>query len=571
MYGMKKHILLFLHLMILTVAFGQANISFTDKTNFAGLGGSHLNNGLALGDYDGDGREDLYVSALNGGPNRLYRNLGNFLFEEVSTQAGVNYAGTSKVSSWADIDNDGDADLYVGNRDELDLLYINQGDGTFVEEGALRGIYNPFPASSVLFADINRDGWLDLYLGNVNNPNKLYINNGGGYFTDHTQASGAGDQAVAMGSVFFDFDLDGDDDLYLTHDAQVPYILFENMGDATFTNISADANVNYAGFGMGADVGDFNLDGYMDLYITNLYDNVLYQNRGDGTFENVGEALGVNDPGMGWGNVWGDFDNDRLPDIYVVNDYYFSPYDNVLYRNTGTGFEIASEGDPCESPYAGYATVAADLNDDGRLDILLANSGAPGVQLFQNTTSDVKHFISFHLEGVESNHDAIGAKIEVYTAAGIQYDQVIGNSGWAADNGRWIHFGLADQVVVDKIIIKWPSGVVEEIQNLNGDQKYRIREGEGVITAAKEITSTIKSCQTILNDDQLNIRFLSTPDIQSLNISDMAGRSIPASYTLSQEVVNVVLPSLPSGIYQLMVVQADDVCVSMFWHVGGIR
>jgi len=493
------------------------------------------------------------------------------LFEDVSVQAGVNYAGTSKVSSWADIDNDGDADLYVGNRDEADLLYINQGDGTFQEEGAIRGINNLFAASSVLFSDINRDGWLDLYIGNVNNPNVLYINNGGGYFTDHTQASGAGDQAVAMGSVFFDYDLDGDDDLYLTHDAQVPYILFENMGDMTFTNISADANVNYAGFGMGADVGDFNLDGYMDIYITNLYDNVLYQNMGDGTFENVGEAFGVNDPGMGWGNVWGDFDNDRLPDIYVVNDYYFSPYENVLYRNTGSGFEIASEGDPCESPYAGYATVAVDLNDDGLLDLLVANNGAPGVQLFQNTTSDPKHYISLHLEGVESNRDALGAKIEVYTAAGIQYDQVIGNSGWAADNGRWIHFGLADQQVVDKVVIRWPSGAVQQIDGLDVDQKYRIREGEGVISATKEIKNQIKSCRAITADDELNISFPGAPDIKSLTITDMSGRGISATYTLMQEEVNVALPSLPSGVYQLMVVQEDELCVSRFWHLGGIR
>lgn len=562
---------LLLTLTLTTTISLSSQISFVDKTNFAGLGGSHLNNGLALGDYDGDGREDLYVSALNGGPNRLYRNLGNLLFEEVSAQAGVNYAGTSKVSSWADIDNDGDADLYVGNRDELDLLYINKGDGTFREEAAQRGIQNPFPASSVLFSDINRDGWLDLYIGNVNNPNKLYINNGGGYFTDHTQASGAGDQAVAMGSVFFDFDLDGDDDLYLTHDAQVPYILFENMGDMTFTNISTNANVNYAGFGMGADVGDFNLDGYMDIYITNLYDNVLYQNMGDGTFENVGEAYGVNDPGMGWGNVWGDFDNDRLPDIYVVNDYYFSPYENVLYRNTGTGFEIASAGDPCESPYAGYATVAADLNDDGRLDLLVANNGAPGVQLFENTTSDLKHYISLYLEGVESNRDAVGAKLEVHTTAGIQYDQVIGNSGWAADNGRWIHFGLADQQVVDKVIIRWPSGVVQQVDELQADHKYRIREGEGVISAIKEAKNAIKSCQMISGDNELSITFQSVPDVRTLNITDMAGRTFPASFAQSQETLKVQLPSLPSGVYQLMVVQTDEVCVSKFFQGGTIR
>ncbi|HSF88108.1 MAG TPA: FG-GAP-like repeat-containing protein, partial [Saprospiraceae bacterium] len=489
----------------------------------------------------------------------------------VSAQAGVNYAGTSKVSSWADIDNDGDADLYVGNRDEADLLYINQGDGTFLEEAATRGINNLFATSSVLFSDINRDGWLDLYIGNVNNPNVLYINNGGGYFTDHTQASGATDQAVAMGSVFFDYDLDGDDDLYLTHDAQVPYILYENMGDATFTNVSADANVNYAGFGMGADVGDFNLDGYMDIYITNLYDNVLYKNNGDGTFENVAPLYGVNNPGMGWGNVWGDFDNDRRPDIYVVNDYYFSPDVNVLYRNTGTGFEIASAGDPCESPFAGYATVAADLNDDGRLDLLVANNGAPGVQLFQNTTSDPKHYISFHLEGVESNRDALGAKIEVYTATGIQYDQVIGNSGWAADNGRWIHFGLGHQQVVDNVIIRWPSGLVQQFDGVWGDQKYRIREGEGLISAAKEIKNQIKSCRAITGDDELNISFSGAPNIKSLTITDMSGRSIPTTYTQSEEAVNVALPSLPSGVYQVMVVQPEEVCVSRFWHGGVIR
>lgn len=554
--------------LVISVLTGQANISFADKTNFAGLGGSLLNNGLSLSDYDNDGREDLYVCALNGGPNRLYRNMGNFIFQEVSATAGVRYTGTSKVSSWADIDNDGDADLYVGNRDEADLLYINQGNGTFIEEAANRGIQNPAPASSVLFSDINRDGWLDLYIGNVNSPNKLYLNNGSGYFSDHTQASGATDLAVAMGSVFFDYDLDGDDDLYLTHDAQVPYILYENMGDATFQNISSAANTNYAGFGMGVDVGDYNLDGYMDMYITNLYDNVLYKNNGDGTFENVGPALGVNDPGMGWGNVFADFDNDRLPDIYVVNDTYFSPYNNVLYHNTGSGFEIVSEGDPCESPYGGYATVASDLNDDGLVDLLVANNGAPGVQLFQNNSSGTGHYISFYLEGVESNRDAVGAKIEIHTSAGVQYDQVIGNSGWATDNGRWIHFGLADQTSIDKVVIKWPSGQEEQIEDLQADQKFRIREGEGVITSSKEIRGVVKACQMISSDDELNIQWSTPSDIQVINLSDMAGRSIPFTAETTPVEAKIDLPALPSGIYQIMIIQAGQTCVSRFWHVG---
>ena len=545
----------------------HAQIHFADKTNFAGLGGSLLNNGISLGDYDNDGLEDIYVCALNGGPNRLYRNLGHFLFEEVSAQAGVNYSGTSKVSSWADIDNDGDADLYVGNRDEAGLLYINQGDGTFTEESSLRGLINNAPASSVLFSDVNRDGWLDVYIGNVLKPNVLFINTGQGHFTDHTQASGATDQAVAMGSVFFDYDLDGDDDLYLTHDAQVPYILYENMGDASFQNKSQDAQVNYAGFGMGVDVADYNLDGYMDMYITNLYDNVMYQNNGDGTFTNVASLFGVNDPGMGWGTVWADFDNDRYPDIYISNDTYFSPYPNRLYRNVqAEAFALVSGADPCESPYAGYAAVSSDLDDDGMMDLLVANSGAPGVQLFENI-SDTNHYISFRLEGVTSNRDAIGAKLEVYTALGVQYDQVIGNSGWAGNNGRWIHFGLADQTHVDKVIIRWPSGAVEEIEDLQADQKYQIKEGEGVQTATHQAERSALSCHVISKtNDQWTIATES--EIQHVTLFDLTGKKIPVAWTNQDHNVELTLPSLPAGLYEILMAGDQGYCV-MPAFVGG--
>lgn len=539
----------------------NAQIHFKDKTDFAGLGGSLLNNGISLGDYDNDGREDIYVCALNGGPNRLYRNLGHFIFQEVSAQAGVNYSGTSKVSSWADIDNDGDADLYVGNRDEAGLLYINQGNGTFTEESVARGLVNSFAASSVLFSDINRDGWLDVYIGNVLHPNALFLNTGNGYFENHTVASGATDQAVAMGSVFFDFDLDGDDDLYLTHDAQVPYILYENMGDATFQNISGDAQVNYAGFGMGVDVADYNLDGYMDMYITNLYDNVLFKNKGDGTFENVAPLYGVNNYGMGWGTVWADFDNDRYPDIYLSNDSYFSPYPNALYRNLeGNGFEEVSEGDPCESPFGGYAAVSSDLDDDGRMDLLVANNGTPGVQLFENT-SDINHYISFRLEGVTSNRDAIGAKLEVHTALGIQYDQVIGNSGWAGNNGRWIHFGLANQTHIDKVVIRWPSGAVEEIENLQGDQKYNVREGEGVVTSIKPVVEKSEPCKVISSsNDQLK---LATDDvIKNVSMIDLTGRWIPIHWTMGDHQLELSWPSLASGVYQVMVMGENGSCIT---------
>lgn len=541
------------------IAYGQ--MAFIDKTQFAGLGGSLINQGLSLADFDGDGREDIYVTALNGGPNRLYRNKGGMIFEEVSQNAGVKYAGNSRVSAWGDIDNDGDPDLYLGNRNEPDILYINQGDGTFSEESSLRGIDNPANTTSVVMADLNMDGWLDVYVSNIQDRNVLYLNQGDGYFTEQAQAAGVDDLAVGMGAVVFDYDLDGDPDIYQCHDAQIPYILFENDGDARFENVSAEAYVNYPGFGMGVDVGDFNLDGYMDMYITNLYDNVLYQNMGDGTFQNVAETYGVNDYGMGWGNVFADFDNDRLPDIYVSNDTYFSPLPNILYRNTGSGFEIESYGDPSHSPYGGYATVASDLNDDGKLDILIANNGVPGVQLLQNISVHQHHFISFRLEGVQSNRDAIGARLEVHTSAGIQYDQIIGNSGFGAHNGRWIHFGLADQATVEKVVIHWPSGLTQEIASIQADLKYNIREGEGVITSVKNQDIRPVSCQALVSGDKIYVQHNFENGAPDIHLFDIMGRAISTVLSIADNSIQIPPSETGPGIHFIRLSDDRNACV----------
>ena len=209
---------------------------FEEISQSAGINNAGRNSGVAIGDFDQDNWEDVYVS-LRDGANKLYRNLGNGAFQDVAAEAGVAYNQDTRVSTWADINNDGYPDLYLGNNDQPDMLYLNNGDGTFSEISWEAGIYNVAKPYAVLMADVNRDGFLDIYIANFKSENKLYLNNGNLTFSDYTYRSGALDMQNAMGSIFFDYDNDRDPDLFLTHDGQA-YILYENTGEGRFVDVS---------------------------------------------------------------------------------------------------------------------------------------------------------------------------------------------------------------------------------------------------------------------------------------------------------------------------------------------
>jgi enediyne biosynthesis protein E4 len=462
----------------------SAQASFQDVSVQAGLTQTGLNYGVAVADFNNDGLEDVFATrSLTGG--MLYQNMGDGTFTNITSQAGISTSPSAQFAVWGDVNNDGWLDLFIGARDEGNALYINNQNGSFTDLTAAAGVSVGGKVKAVLFADVNKDGWLDIYIARLGLENILYRSNGnpngtGVTFTNFIYQSGAIDPGISMGAVFFDYDNDGDLDLYLTHDNNMPNILYRNNGNGTFNDVSIISGTNIASFGMGADVGDVNNDGWLDIYITNLGPNTLLLNNGNGSFSNITQLAGVGDPGMGWGCSFLDYNNDGWQDIYVANDSYFSPFPNLLYRNNGNNtFSVVSTNTPLHSMEGGYGFSCFDFNNDGNLDIYLANYGGTiGNQLFKNNETNANSWLKIKTIGVESNKAGIGAKVKLEVGNRTLVDEVSGGSGWASQNSLIQHFGLGPAVVVDLVTVRWPSGIIDSFENVATNQLLEVEEGE---------------------------------------------------------------------------------------------
>jgi hypothetical protein len=479
--GMKK--LLPLAACLLLSAGASAQFIYEERSAEAGIiNANNKNRGVAIADYDNDGDEDVYAFTRQN-DNQLFQNQGNDTFVNVAPLAGVNTTGNTTCAVWGDLNNDGWMDLYVGNYQGADALYLNNGPDsngtvTFTNIIAQAGFSNFSTPLSANWVDVDKDGHLDLYVVNFLAQNRFFHNNGNMTFTDQTFMRNMTDASYSMGSIFFDYDNDGDQDLYLVHDSYVPNILYQNNGLGFFTNVAAAAGVAYEGFGMGVDVADINQDGWLDLYVTNLGPNVLYLNNADGSFTDITATANVGDIGMGWGTLFLDVDNDGWQDLYAINDSHYSPKPNVLYRNNGDlSFTIVDENGPVSSMDAGYGGASLDFNGDGALDIFIANNGVgEGNQLFKNLGND-KHWIAFKLTGTISNKAAIGARIAIEYGNGLtQADEINAGSGFASQNSQRIYFGLDGHSTVQKVSIRWPNGLQEEYLGLAANQLYTFTE-----------------------------------------------------------------------------------------------
>jgi enediyne biosynthesis protein E4 len=436
----------------------DGNGKFTDVTSEAGVAPDMYSIAVAAADYDNDGFVDLLVTGY--GKAFLYRNRGNGTFEDVTKAAGINVDGWSISSTWLDYDRDGCLDLFVGRYVQFDPKY--------------RSFY---PAD-------NYPGPLD-YEGETN---RLFHNNCKGGFTDVSGKSGIGEfKGRTMGVTAADFDGDGWPDIYVAND-KTENFLFHNKHDGTFEEIAADAEVAYGQNGestsaMGPTFTDIDGDGILDLWVTDSKYNRLMRNTGKKTFDDIGPSSGVaqaNAQYVSWASGIFDFDNDTWPDILIFHGglIHMVAEEHSLFRGVSKGkFEDISRdtGTVLEEKTVARGGCFADYDSDGKVDAYLVNLGSRGT-LVHNVSTANKHWIFIELRGHKSNRDGIGARIEITAAGRKQVTERVAGSGYLSQNEARIHFGLAQAATVEHIKVTWPSGTVQDVENVKADRVFLIEE-----------------------------------------------------------------------------------------------
>jgi len=485
--------------------------------------------------YDGDGRLDIYL--LNGPAvpgtkydparqNGLYRNRGAGSVADVTEAAGVGDTGYGMGCAVGDYDNDGAIDLYVTNFG-ANVLYRNEGDGTFADVTAAAQVGDEGWGASAAFADIDRDGLVDLYVGNYHNfsytnhrvcaeggsglqlycgpeafdgvTDVLYRNEGDGTFADITAAAGLGSaEGKELGVVFGDVDLDGDPDLYLANDKTLNF-LYLNDGTGHFAEEALLAGVAYnedgdVEAGMGVDMGDYDNDGDYDLFVTNFQweTNTLYKNLGDGTFVDETFLAGLGKGSiayLAWGTRFFDVDNDGDRDIFIANGHLESdveqyenatfPQRNQLFLNLGDGRfeEYAEDGGALALKRVSRGAAFGDYDDDGDIDVLVANV-ADQPTLLRNDGAR-GHWVRLRLEGRDSNRAGIGTRVEITSGGRVQTDEVRSGASYLSQSDLRLHFGLGTATSIERVVVCWPSGRVEEYAGLGVNQEHLLVEGEG--------------------------------------------------------------------------------------------
>lgn len=497
-----------------------------------------MGSGVCLLDYDNDHDLDIYfcqgapLPGWSGKPvpaNKLFRN-DRDRWTDVTAKAGVGDNSYSIGCACGDVDNDGDTDLYVTNFG-ADILYINNGNGTFTDKTSDMGIKSPKWGSSASFFDADNDGWLDLYVTNYvefsvdKNPwcgerlsglraycdpdvftgvaDDFYHNNGDGKFTDWSAESGiTKDKGKGLGVVAGDVDNDGDMDVYVAND-KVMNLMYINNGAAFFEESALFNGVGFnengkAEAGMGVDFGDINHNGRLDLFVTNFSgeSNTLYLNDGNGAFTDKTFSAGLGQPTLdvlGFGTKFLDINLDGWLDLFVVNGHVI---DNISHFNSAythaqrkqifinnqneTFREIDQQliGD-AQNEAVGRGAAFGDLDNDGDIDIVISNNNG-SANLLMKTGKPGNNWIGFELEGRNCNRDAVGAKITIEYRNGSQIAYINPGASYLASNDKRIVFGLDDAEMIDVIKVRWPGSAEESFSVEKVNQYFRIIQGAGL-------------------------------------------------------------------------------------------
>ncbi len=486
-----------LGLLVLVVAMNANAQNFTRVTSgplISDFGGFL---GAAWGDYDGDGYVDLFV-ANNQKQNLLFHNDGAGSFTKVTTGEIITDRAVSYSATWGDYDNDGDLDLFVANRGGGNFLYRNDGTGfTRVKDSPIAT--DNFGSISASWGDYDNDGDLDLFVANVAANNLLYQNNGNGTFTKITSGPIVTDRVVdSVVGLWGDYDNDGDLDLYVVNGWFALYanFLYRNDGHGSFTKITTGRIVTDVEGSTGGSWGDYDNDGYLDLYVCNSVNdaaNSLYHNDGNGTFTKITAGALITDLGHSSGSSWVDYDNDGDLDLFVVNVFGAT---NKLYRNNGDGtFAKITSGAIVTDVGFPFGCGWADYDNDGDQDVFVTNGGISQTRnnFFYRNEGNQNQWLTIQCKGTASNTAAIGAVVRVKaTIAGKavwQKQQISGQTGFLGQNCLRATFGLGEATTVDSLVVEWPSGRKQVQTNIAPKQILLMTEAPSTAIAENEIVA----------------------------------------------------------------------------------
>ena len=535
-YSMKKKLLILCLLGWTAHVIGQVHFSnAAPANNIQHSYDGNLGGGVSFVDFNNDGLDDITLTTGDDEKIFFYKNNGNGF---IKITAPIPTTSQAKQILWVDFDNDGDYDLYVANYLNANRLYKNTGDLIFEDITESAGLpINEYTTYGACFGDIDRDGWLDLYYHDrvpfmtVDNRHYLFKNNADGTFTDITETSQTMDGGrVPFCSAFIDYNNDKWPDIYTAHDKITnPNTLLENNGDGTFMDVSVASNADMEMDAMCVNPGDYNNDGWLDIYVTNtpVAGSALLHNIGPGSggqvkFGNAAQFAGVGFLGRtGWGSVFLDADNDSDLDLYVVAANYGDIAEsNAFYLNNGNSTfsepDAGFEGDTT----ATYSTALGDFNDDGFADVVVVNKKPSFTHLWENNGGD-NFWIKIKLQGVLSNRDGVGSKIEIYSGGQYQMRYTLCGNGFMGQNSLTEILGLKNNETADSIIVTWPTGHVDKLFDVPHGEKLTVVEGsssDGEINVDADIELTMPPTSIVFEEKYFPLHLFPNPVSDILNI-----------------------------------------------------